>query len=389
MTTALLKRPTLALACLLTIGSAACQDDFESPIEPQLGVVKGNGGQPNAFEVYTQNMYLGGDTGPLFSIDFSNLPVLLAATGQFWSEVETSDVHERVVEFVNEIDERRPHVVSLQEVLHFMLLDGAGQLTREVDLLAEIENEMANRDLPYTTAIVQAGTSSTLPLGFDPLVGVTQWLKFTDRLVVLKRSDVPVLESEQGLYGAKLPLGPLEMVRAWARLTVDHDGTPHHFVATHLEIQASGPVHAAQAYELQNSILADLDGVTILAGDLNSDAAAHEGAPSWTETYDNLMAAGFTDVWEASPARRGALGVTCCQDPSLRADSELDQRIDFVLTRSSGDAGGDLSQRRGLFRVEIVGDEASDRTSDGLWPSDHAGIAATIRIPKSLRTLPR
>ena len=37
-------------------------------------------------------------------------------------------------------------------------------------------------------------------------------------------------------------------------------------------------------------------------------AAAEEGAPSWTPTYDKLRAAGFTDVWATAPGRRRDTG---------------------------------------------------------------------------------
>ncbi len=44
-----------------------------------------------AFTVYTQNVYLGGDTGPIFTIDFSNIPALIAATSLFWAEVQAHE----------------------------------------------------------------------------------------------------------------------------------------------------------------------------------------------------------------------------------------------------------------------------------------------------------
>ena len=62
---------------LLAIGLAlgACSDDEEtsSPMAPDFAVVRGNSGQPSALSVYTQNLWLGGDTGPLFSLDLSDL----------------------------------------------------------------------------------------------------------------------------------------------------------------------------------------------------------------------------------------------------------------------------------------------------------------------------
>ena len=80
------------------------------------------------------------------------------------------------------------------------------------------EAEIASRDLPYETAVVQETTSAALPLGFDPSVGFTEYLAFTDRVVILRRSDVTTVETAQGLYAASFPLSPqLELVRGWIR----------------------------------------------------------------------------------------------------------------------------------------------------------------------------
>lgn len=376
-------------SCLLALSAAACLDETPSPDEPQFGVSRGGDIRPNGFTVYTQNVYLGGDTGPLFSLDLNDptqLPAILAATNQFWAEVQASSIPERVAELVDEIDARRPHVVALQEVLRFTVLDGSFRPTGGIDLLAAIEAGIASRDLPYETAVVQETTSAALPLGFDPAVGLTEYLAFTDRVVILRRSDVAAVETAQGLYAASFQLSAtVELLRGWARLSVDHEGTTHHLVATHLETQGIGPIHDAQANELRNSIVAGLEGVTIIAGDLNSDAAASDGAPSWTPTYDKLIAAGFADVWSSSPKHRRASGVTCCQAPNLREDSELDERIDFILVRSSDDRAEHWGTMRGLFRAEVVGEERSDLTPEGLWPSDHAGLVATFRTPDAWR----
>jgi endonuclease/exonuclease/phosphatase family metal-dependent hydrolase len=73
----------------------------------------------------------------------------------------------------------------------------------------------------------------------------------------------------------------LTLERGWIRLATEHGGVPHHFVTTHLEIQALAPLQASQANELINSVVAGLEGVTIVSGDLNSDPE-NPGGPSWT-----------------------------------------------------------------------------------------------------------
>jgi endonuclease/exonuclease/phosphatase family metal-dependent hydrolase len=52
--------------------------------------------------------------------------------------------------------------------------------------------------------------------------------------------------------------------------------------------------------------------------------------------------------------------------------SMLDRRIDFVLLR-------------GAFAVRaavVTGDDPGTLTSSGLWASDHAGVAALLKLPK-------
>ena len=72
-------------------------------------------------------------------------------------------------------------------------------------------------------------------------------------------------------------------------------------------------------------------------------------------------------------------GYTCCQAQNLlNTTSSLDQRIDLVLSR-----GG-----VGVDDIHLIGDSESDRTPSGLWPSDHAGVVATLEIPMGSGAVP-
>jgi endonuclease/exonuclease/phosphatase family metal-dependent hydrolase len=369
----------LLLGALLT----ACQDDpdedYLGPTEPQLAAfaAEAGGGGAEPFDVYTQNVYLGGDTGPLFTLDLTNVPAVVAATNTFWSAVQQSEAADRMAAIVDEIDRRRPHVVGLQEVLRFVVLNDTMTPIDGLDLLALIEAEIAARGLPYTTEVVQSTTSAGLPLAVGAS-GITRLLSFTDRLVVLRRNDVTIQNELSGVYAAAVPLGPVTLRRGWAGVSVEHDGTIHHFVTTHLEVQALAPVQAAQRQQLLDQVLSGLDGVTILAGDLNSDASAEPGDVSWTDTYDVVVAAGFGDLWEMAPRGGRHRGFTCCQDPSLVNPSELDQRIDFVMVRMDESLRPN-GKARGHYRVDVVGEAEADRTSGGLWPADHAGVVGSLR----------
>ncbi len=385
---------TLALALAL---GACVQVDSESMVGPDFGVLDASGSLPEDVRVYTQNMFLGGDTGPLFTLpltDPTRIGEVIAATSRFYfAEVLQSDIPGRTAEFVDEIDLRRPHVVALQEAVGYATgtLDPAtfafNPTAAGPDLLASLMSEISARELPYDIAVVRPASSIALPLGPPNADGLFPALGVQDRVVLLVHDDIEDYETASGLYQARIPLGPVEIVRGWVRLSVERNGASHHFVGTHLETQGSGPadpvrqVHEGQAFELQNAVLAGLEGNVVLLGDLNSDAAAGPGAPSWTPTYGNLVGAGFLDVWQAAPRGGSNDGTTCC----LEAGRALDERIDFVLVRpgdgsaTNGDDGDGL--HRGFYQVEIVGTDISDQTAGGLWPSDHAGIVASIRPP--------
>jgi hypothetical protein len=49
----------------------------------------------------------------------------------------------------------------------------------------------------------------------------------------------------------------------------------------------------------------------------------------------------------------------------------LTKRIELVLTKGGFNP----------VAVDVVGEESADRPASGLWPSDHAGVVATLQIP--------
>jgi endonuclease/exonuclease/phosphatase family metal-dependent hydrolase len=329
------------------------------------------------FTVYTQNLFLGGDTGPLFTLDLSNLPAVIAATQVFWADVKASGIPDRMAAIAGEIAARKPHLVGVQEAVQFTVLDMAagGAVIDGADLLAELQRQIAARRLPYEVAAVQNNTTIVLPLS------PTTVLRAVEQIAVLRRTNVPATSIAQGTYAAFVPLGPYQLKRGWIRLGTTHRGIPYHFITTHLETQQVAAVQALQATELINAVAAGLDGVTIVAGDLNSDAA-NPGAPSWTPTYDALLAAGFADTWTQSILGRHFPGYTCCHPDVTDLNDPLDQRLDFVLLRDARARW--LSGVLGVFHVEIFGNDRRERTDGGRWPSDHAGLIATMWLPAGL-----
>ena len=145
---------------------------------------------------------------------------------------------------------------------------------------------------------------------------------------------------------------------------MEKDGRKFRFATTHLEADSAG-VRSLQAIDMiAGGGSTDLP--LVFVGDFNVTATNASDT-----TYGQFLAAGFVDAW----TRKRPLdpGLTCCQAPNLLNPASLfDRRIDLVLFR-------------GAFQVEdirLVGEKVSDKTPSGLWPSDHAGVVATLRIPR-------
>ena len=87
----------------------------------------------------------------------------------------------------------------------------------------------------------------------------------------------------------------------------------------------------------------------------------------------------FRDMWVENRRRMPRNeGNTFGHDPDLRNRfSNMYERIDFILVRPHADYLGEPI----LSVAKILGTKRRDKTRTGLWPSDHAGIAAKLKIP--------
>jgi endonuclease/exonuclease/phosphatase family metal-dependent hydrolase len=157
----------------------------------------------------------------------------------------------------------------------------------------------------------------------------------------------------------------------WADATIDDmGGAPYRFVSTHPEADLAGntfgALRAAQVGEILASQPADRP--VVIMGDLNDTPGS--------QMYQLLAGAGFTDSWRA--LRPGVIGFTCCEEPDLSNQlPALGQRIDYVFARGMGGGAAGL---RG--QIDRFGDVPADRVAGAaypVWPSDHAGLVATLR----------
>ena len=337
-----------------------------------LAVPAARAEQPHPFAadrqvtVMTQNLYLGTDLNPIFGAP--SLPALFAAVGAGWAQVQSNDFPARAQAIADEIAAARPDLVGLQEAELYRTdvpPDGAATPAETVayEFIQLLVNALAERGLSYEPVDVFSGTDVELPAGFPPRLDV----RFTDRVAILARTDektadLKLSNPQSAAYPTRLTVqtaaGPIKVPRGWVSVDVKIRGKSFRLVTTHLE--AFSPlVRNPQAAELLAGPAATNLPV-VAVGDFNSGPG---GDPT---AYGILLNGGFSDAWP------DGAGLTCCHATDLHnASPVLTKRIDLVLTRGGFET----------VSADVVGEEAADRTASGLWPSDHAGVVATLRLP--------
>lgn len=349
-----------AAALLLAAGVAAGTAGVASAATPTFRTAT----------VMSRNLYLGADLTPI--LQAQTQLQLLVAVGTAYGQVVASNIPERAMADAQEIAATRPDLVGLQEAALWGLapFDNPAAVTPTYDFVQLILADLASLGYSYhavsTVVNFQAEAPGLLATGLAQVA-------FTDRDVILARDEAKmgVSNPQHGNYAVSVTItsplmGTVVIPRGWASIDVDMRATAFRFVDTHLEAYSS-VVRDYQAMQL-TGMLADFGGDLVVNGDFNS--AAPPGGGDSSSAYDLMLSSGYADGWLAKP--RTGSGFTCCQDGSLlNATSQLDERIDFVFMRNGPSALG----------MQLVGDQVSDRTPSGLWPSDHAGVVADVRIP--------
>ncbi|UCC83619.1 MAG: endonuclease/exonuclease/phosphatase family protein [Gemmatimonadota bacterium] len=348
-------RKLFAFALLAAV-LAACDDDGPT----------GNG-ENGEFTVMTRNIYVGTDIDILLETAPEQIPVVVA---QLWAEIQATDFADRAEALADEIAEHQPHLVGLQEASLFRrqspgdFLIGNPQDAEDVvlDHVDVLLAALADRGLTYSAVAISTGMDVEVPMALSP----TEFddMRLTDHEVILARSGVGIASVDERNFTVNVETPMLTILRGWVAVDATIGGETVRFLSTHLEPPEFAPeVQAAQAAE----IMAELAGETlpvVVVGDLNSNADG-----SSTPTYSDFLAAGYWDAW--TEAGTGD-GLTCCHEDDLQnPTATLVKRIDYILYR------GNLE----VVSADVVGDDPAERTTAGLWASDHAGVVATLQFP--------
>lgn len=349
--------PLLTSCAVLSL--SACGEDDKTPTGP-VDVT-----------VMTRNIYLGGN---IFLLSQARTrQEVPGIAGQLYKTVQATNFPERAGALALEIEAANPALVGLQEVSlyrtqypsDFLSNGSVNALVDAYDFLGLLQAELRKHGLDYRVAARVKNGDSELPaaLGSDPN-DLTD-IRLTDYDVILARGDVQTTETVEQNYvhNAQVPVGgsTVTFLRGFTKVDADVNGAKFTFVNSHLE--GIMPANEEEAHELMG-ILQGYGRPLILVGDLNT------GPGSSTPAYGIISEAGYTDAWKQAGSGDG---FTCCFSEKLQDTdtSNLDERIDLVFYAGEGIEPAS---------AEVVGNELSDRTSSGLWPSDHAGTVAKFRI---------
>jgi hypothetical protein len=340
--------------------------------------------------VMTRNIFLGADLGP--AIDAPTIPEAIDGAGEIWNEFQATKFPERARPLAREIALNKPDLVGLQEVALWKRqvpsdggappispIPGAQPATQvEQDFLAILMSELKRAGANYEIVKSQDEFKGELPVDVDqsnatgtgPLAGFgadfDASLTMRDVILARKGSKVKLGQTAGGHYQTRYEpnIGGIVIPvdRGWVSVEASVGNRAFRFVNTHLEAFGSPTIREAQAKELIAGPLSTSKQV-VLVGDLNSGVARHNEPerPGDDLAFKALEAFGMTD--------NGAVQ-SCCYSNLFDPNDFFDHTVDHVLTKPG-------LVTRGAF---ITGNDPSERTPSGLWPSDHGGVVSTLQL---------
>nr|WP_256380553.1 endonuclease/exonuclease/phosphatase family protein [Pelosinus sp. UFO1] len=300
-------------------------------------------------------MYDGADFTPIVTATPAQLPERVT---EVFRQFLATNFPVRVKKIACEIAAKKPDFIGLQEAELWQLVIPNFRIVT-YDFVQLLLTELEEIGLEYMIAVENRNFSAELPDSNGNLV------RFLDRdaILVRKRYEHKIVDKQEANYKANLTVQiagqPFVILRGWSSVDVELDENIFRMINTHLEPNAPN-IQVEQAEELLAGP-ANTELPVIITGDLNSNADG-----SGTPTYGIFINAGFHDVWKEVGI---GPGFTCCQAPDLlNAMSGLNSRIDFILFKNGWEP----------IEADLVGDKQDSRTSTGLWPSDHAGVSASL-----------
>lgn len=379
-------------------------------------------------DVMTQNQYLGADLAPVLGAATAqpfDPAAFSAAVVDALTKVAATRPGERARALAEQIARREPDVVGLQEAYVFACMPypgfpgGPGLGCDDPAIRGAFTDHLADTAAALRGRYSVVGKVTNLQVGAIPFAvnGYPAVLALADRDAILVRRDLHASwvdfsagtacrVSDQGCNFQTAPppfttpVGNIAIERGFLAVDLTVRGRAYRVFNSHLEQRLLAPnlpetrlLQVGQAYELLGTALGTWDGVkkVIVVGDINSDPADTIPVPPYPATlpwapalpsvppYQVFTTNGFTDAWtlrSRQPRDHRPDGATCCQDEDLRnRRSALYERIDMIFS---------LTRPSHVMDMTLLGDSPEDRTRPafhgGLWPSDHAALAARLKF---------
>jgi hypothetical protein len=359
------------IAAIITILASTAGS---SPAQAQLS--KGEGGLSD-LRVMTYNVDEGTDFLQIQNVTTQDQ--FLVGVGEIITQVRATNPPARMHAVAKQILAVRPALVSLQELDQWYsgpfnpLTQQCGTLTLEFDILQELLDALADN---YEIA-VQAQQYDIAPPGQPGVPGLIPpntflCVRAINHIAILARTDLEPSQFHwsnarsaqyQNANVFQTPVGDFRAPRAWVSVDVRFHHNRFRFIGTHLDGDN------ATIRRLQGGELREGPARTRLPVIVAMDSNARAAPPPQDPTYIDFINAGYSDVWsEIFPPTPG---FTCCQAQYVNnVASQLSERIDLILTL--GDVGAQ--------DIALFGADQASKTPDGLWPSDHAGVAAQLVV---------
>jgi hypothetical protein len=360
-----------------------------NPNKDELWKLRQLSKDPNSLVVMTRNVYVGGYIDRI--MQEPNPSLIPFRVAESFQEVLLNNFYYRAEAIADEISSGQPHLVGLQEISTMYrqspgdyLFGNPNQANDLVfDYLQILMDALAARGLEYEVSGIILNFDIEMPMfaGTNPYdLSHYDDMRLLDFDVVLNRKDVAVSNVTEQNYQYFIPFSGIPIKRGFVALDAGVGHKMYKFVSTHLE-SADVPIGDSTIRRLQaEELMGYLSNVTlpiIVVGDLNTEAP--DGA-----AYQDFMANGYIDAWTRNLTRPEIPGFTFGHEPLLRNNEvNLTKRIDLILVKSHVDENG--VHNIGPVFAYVVGDELSDRIlfpdETYVWPSDHAGVIALLRIP--------
>lgn len=315
-------------------------------------------------KVMTRNLYLGTDLIPLAAArnreEFEQ-----NAEGRYQT-VLRNDFATRAKPLAAELARHKPDLVGINEGTTWRTGPKDGDATKATDVLYDsielLLEELAKRGEPYRVVVGRDW------LDFEgPTTQLDARITQNDTILVRRRSKVKIRRAFRGgfrnTFDPPTVVGTAVQDRGYVAVDGTLAGRRFRFVNTHLE--AYNPDTAdLQMKELlaAGGPLASKRRQSILMGDFNSAPTGNvsdRGTSRDASAYYSAIEAGFRN-----PIPRRA---TCCFAEDLNSTAEsLETWIDHIIVRPRI-----RRLRSGLVGTQQIG---------GIYPSDHAGVWATLRL---------